>query len=135
MAENKLGVQTRSMADAQRIEDEIPNQPEYQPVQMNPYNPKIAPDHPTPNLHQQNAALNLTVELTRTDANNIEEYIRRYSNIGLDWYVPNLCNTHMRDLIKNRLPISTGRTKILANCPQLREFFTTSTFEVDLTTG
>ena len=59
----------------------------------------------------------------------------RYSDIGSDWYVPNLSNTCMRDLIRDRLLISTGRTKKLVNCPQLREFFTTSTFEVDLTTG
>ena len=78
--------------------------------------------------------MNPTVKLTRTDADNIEEYIRRYSYIGLDWYVPNLSNTHVRDLVKDRLPISTGRTEILVNCPQLREFFTTPTFEVDLTT-
>ena len=84
MAENKLGVQTRSMADTQCIEEEIPNQLEHQPSQMNTENPAIAPDHPTPNLDQQNVALNLTVELTRTDADNIEEYIRRHSDIGLD---------------------------------------------------
>ena len=135
MAENKLGVQTRSMADAQLIEEEIPNQLEHQPVLMNTENPTIATDHPTPNLDQQNAALNPTMELTRTDTDNMEEYIRRYSDIGLYWYVPNLSNTCVRDLIRDRLPISTGRTKILVNCPLLREFFTTSTFEVDLTTG
>ena len=97
--------------------------------------PVVSPEHMTPNLDQQNTAINPTVELTRTDADNIEENIRRYSDIGLDWYVPNLSNTHVRDLIQDRLPISTGRGKILFNCPQLREFFTTSTFKVDLTTG
>ena len=135
MAENKLGVQTRSMVDAQCLEEEAPNQPEHQQVQVNTDNLAIAPDHPIQNLNQQNAALNLTVELTRADANNIEEYIRRHSDMGLDWYVPNLSNTCVRDLIKDRLPISTGRGKVLFNCPQLREFFITSTFEVDLTTG
>ena len=130
-----MGVQTKSMVDAQCIEEEIPNQIEHQPVQMNTDNPTIAPEQPTPNLDQQNAAMKPTVELTRTDADNIEEYIRGYSDIGLDWYVPNLSNTCMRDLIKDRLPISTGTGKILFNCPQLREFFTTSTFKVDLTTG
>ena len=112
MAENKVGVQTRSMADAQRIEEEIPNQIEHQPVQMNTDNPAIASDHPKPNLNQQNAAMNPTVELTRTDADNIEEYIRGHSDIGLDWYVPDLSNTHVRDIIKNRIPINTGRGKI-----------------------
>ena len=50
MTENKLGVQTRSMVDAQHAEEEIPNQLEHQPVQMNADNPAIATDHPTPNL-------------------------------------------------------------------------------------
>ena len=45
---------------------------------------------------QQNAALNPTVELTRTDANNIEEYIMRHSDIDLVWYVLNLSNTRVR---------------------------------------
>ena len=125
MAENRLGVQTRSMADNQHTEEETQNQPDNQQVQTNRDNPVVSPEHTIPNLDQQNAAMNLTVKLTRTDANNIEEYIRRYSDIGLDWYVPNLSNTRVRDLTKDRLPISTGRTKILVNYPQLREFFTT----------
>ena len=62
MTKNKLGVQTKSIADTQRIEEETPNQLEHQPAQMNTDNPAIAPDHPTPNLDQQNAALNPTVE-------------------------------------------------------------------------
>ena len=111
MTENRLGVQTRSMADAQYNKEEIADQPEHQPVQMNTNNPTAATDHPTPNLDQWNAALNLTVELMRMEANNMEEYIRRFSDIGLDWYVPNLSNTRMRDMIRDRLPISTGRSK------------------------
>ena len=51
MAESKVGVQTRSMVDAQHIEEEIPNQIEHQPVQMNTNNPAIALDHPTANLN------------------------------------------------------------------------------------
>ena len=135
MAENKLRVQTRSMADTQCIKEEIPNQPKHKPVQLNTDNPTRTPENPTPTLDQQNAALNPVAKLTRTYVDNMEEYVRRFIDIGLDWYVPNLCNTHVRDLIKNRLPISTGKTKILVNYPQLRDFFTTSTFEVDLTTG
>ena len=50
---------------------------------------------------------------------NIEEYIRRHSEIGLDWYVPNLSNTYIRDLINTRLPSKIGRGRILFNCPQL----------------
>ena len=135
MAENRSGVQTRSMVDNQLTEEETQNQPDNQQAQTNKDNPVVSPELMTPNLDRQNAAMNPTVELTRTDADNIEEYIRRYSDIGLDWYVPNLSNTRVRDLIKDRLPIGPGRGKILFNCPQLREFFTTSTFKVDLTTG
>ena len=98
MAENKLGVQTKSMMDAQCTEGETPNEPEHQQVQMNRDNIEIVRDQLTPNLDQQNAALNPTLELTRTDADNIEEYVRRHSDIDLDWYVPNLVNTRVRDL-------------------------------------
>ena len=82
--------------------------------------------HIAPNMDQLNAALNPTIELTRINGNqrvmseeNIEDYIRRHSEIGLDWYVPDLSNTHIRDLIKARLPSKTGKGRILFNCPQL----------------
>ena len=52
MPGNKLGVQIRSMADGQHIEEEIPNQLEHQPAQSNTDNPARAPDHPTPILDQ-----------------------------------------------------------------------------------
>ena len=41
MAENKLGVQTRSMADAQRTEGENPNEAEHQQIQVTGDNPEI----------------------------------------------------------------------------------------------
>ena len=65
----------------------------------------------------------------------IEEFVKRQGTISLDWYVPDFCNTWVGVLIKNRLPINTTRGRILFNCPPLREFFPTSTFELDLTTG
>ena len=111
MTESKLGVQTRSMADTKRIEEETPDQLEHQQVQMNTDNPTMTLDHPTLNPDQQNAALNPTVEPTRTDTDNIEEYIRRHSDIGLDWYVPNLSNTRVKDLIKDRLPSALEKTR------------------------
>ena len=72
------------MADAQSTEAETPNQLDNQQVQINKDNLIITPDHPTPNPDQQNAALNPTVELTRMNDENIEEYVRRHSEIGLD---------------------------------------------------
>ena len=107
------------MADAQCMEEEIPNHLEHQPVQMNTDNLAIAPDHPTPNLDQQNAALNPTVDLTRTDVDNIEEYIRRHSDIGLDWYVPNLSNTHVRDLNKTDYPSALGDARYYSTAPRI----------------
>ena len=35
----------------------------------------------------------------------------------------------------DRLPIETTRGRILFNCPPLREYFNTKTFELNLTTG
>ena len=81
MRENNLGVQTRSMADTQCIEEEIASQPVQQPAQLNTDNPTGTPS-PTPNLDQQNAALNPTVVLTRTDTDNLEEYVMEHSDIG-----------------------------------------------------
>ena len=75
---------------------------------MNRDNLIIAPDHPTPNP-DQNAALNPTVELTRVNEENMEEYVRRHSEIGLDWYVPDLNNTRKIDLIKTRLAVKMGK--------------------------
>ena len=66
---------------------------------------------------------------------NIKEYIRRHGEVGLDWCVPDLSNSHIRDLIKARLPIRMGKGRILFNCSQLQDYFPVSNFEVDLGTG
>ena len=79
--------------------------------------------------------MNPTVVLHKTDNEIIEEFIRRHGAIGLDWYVPNFSNTRVGDLIKDRLPIKTTRGRILFNCLPLREYFYTTTFKLDLTTG
>ena len=88
--DNNTGVQTRAMAEAQRTEGEanweLTN------------NPEEAQDAPNP-------AMNPTVDLHKTDDIVIEEFIKRQGTISLDWYVPDLCNTRVGILIKNRLPI------------------------------
>ena len=132
MAENRLGVQTRSMVDAQCNEDQTANPPEQQPAQEITNNPTPAIENLT---DPQNPVLNPTVELTRMETDNMIDYVRKFSNISSDWYVPDLNKSHVRDIINNRLPMGTGRTKILVTCPLLREFFTTSTFEIDLNSG
>ena len=123
------------MVDTQHNEEETANPPEQQPVQEITNNPMPATENPTPNVDHQNPALNPTVELTRMETDNMIDYVRRFSNIGLDWYVPDLNNTRVRDMIKDRLPTSTGRTHITITCPLLRQFFTTSTFKIDLSSG
>ena len=95
MTENKVEVQTKAMADAQCIKEEIANQSAQQPTQLivdqpgqtpapaNPDNPRGTPSL-TPNPDQPNAALNPTVVLTRTDTDNLDEYVRKHGDIGLD---------------------------------------------------
>ena len=118
--DNNTGVQTRAMAEAQWVEGEtnweLTN------------NPEQAQDAPNP-------AMNPTVDLHKSDDIIIEEFIKRQGTIGLDWYVPDFCNTQVGVLIKNRLPIYTTRGRIIFNCPPLSEFFSTSNFELDLARG
>ena len=121
------------MVDAQCNEDQMANLPEKQPVQDATNNP--TPVTENPNTDPQNPALNPTVELTMMETDNMIDYVQNFSNIGLDWYVPDLNNSCMRNIINDRLPMGTGRTKILVTCPTLRELFTTSTFKIDLNTG
>ena len=126
--ENVVGIQTRAMTEAQRTEDgaqrELGNNQE-----------RVQGANPTMGQETLIPAMNPTVDLHRTDDIVIEEFVKRQGTIGLDWYVPDLCNTRLGILIKNRLPINTTRGRILFNCPPLREFFPTSTFKLDLATG
>ena len=75
--ENNTGVQTRAMA--QRVDNKA--NPEQLQRAMDP-------------------AMNPTVELHRTKEDAIEEFVRQHGTINLDWYVPDLCNTRVGDLIK-----------------------------------
>ena len=123
------------MVDTQHNEEETANPPGQPPVQEVANNPNPAIENPTLNPDHQNPALNPTVELTRVETDSMIEYIRTSSNIGLDWYVPDLNNTCGRDMIKNRLSTRTGRNHITVTRPMLKEFFTTSTFEINLSSG
>ena len=133
--ENGIGVQTRAMTEAQCMEDGAQRQLVNNPEQVQGANPVAAAAQGTLNPDAQNPAMNYcAVDLHKTDNEVIKEFIRRNSAIGLDWYVPNFSSTQVGDLIKDRLPIETTRGRILFNCPPLREYFRTSTFELDLTT-
>ena len=110
--ENNTGVQTRAMA--QRVDNEA--NPEQLQRAMDP-------------------AMTPTVELHRTKEDAIEEFIRQHGTINLDWYVPDLCNARVGDLIKKRLQLETMEGRILFSSPALSEFFKTSNFELYLKTG
>ena len=111
--ENVVGIQTRAMTEAQRTEHG---------AQRELDNNQEQGANPTTGQETLNPATNPTVDLHRTDHIVIEEFIKRQGTIGLDWYVPDFCNTQVGVLIKNRLPINTTRGRILFNCPPLREF-------------
>ena len=88
--ENTVGVQTRSMTEAQRIEEEATRE-----LIRNPEQRQGA----------QNPTMNPTVDLHKANEEAIKEFIRRQGTIALDWYVPNFCNTQVGDLIKEILSI------------------------------
>ena len=80
-------------------------------------------------------AMNPTIELHRTKEDAIKEFIRQHGTISLDWYVPDLCNTRVGNLIEKRLQLETMEGRILFSSPALSEFFKTSNFELNLQTG
>ena len=126
--ENVVGIQTRAMTEAQRTEDGAQRELDNNQEQAQGTNP-------TTGQETLNPTMNPTVDLHRTDHIVIEEFVKRQGTIGLDWYVPDFCNTQVGVLIKNRLPVCATRGRIIFNCPPLSEFFSTSNFELDLATG
>ena len=134
MAENQLGVKTRAMLDTEHREGENQKDTEHQQMQMNQEAITDQQQHPH-NPDNQGTIQNPTVELTRIDVDDMEEFVRRHSVIGLNWNVPNLINSRVIDLIRNRVPINPGENKVLFNSPELSEFFTRSCCELDLMTG
>ena len=116
----QVGGQTRAMVDTQCKEEEEEWQLDNQLVQGF----IVEPGHMVPDTDHLNADMNPAVELTRINGNqwamsneNIKDYIRRHSETRLDWYVPDLRNTCIRDLIKARSPSKTKEGRILFNCP------------------
>ena len=129
MADSQIGVQTRSMMDAQC------NNPDQLPAPEDNPTPAAGDQTSTQNPDPQNPVLNPVVELNEIETDNLMEYVRTSSEINLDWYVPDLMNTHIRDTIKNRLPTHMSRNHITIICPMLKDSFSSSTFEIDLKTG
>ena len=97
--------------------------------------PEAGEPTPTPNLDPQSPALSPVVELTKIETDDLIEYVRTSSEINLDWYMSDLRNTHVRDIIKSRVPTCMSQNHITITCPMLKDFFSNSTFEIDLKTG
>ena len=76
-----------------------------------------------------------TIELHRIKEDTIKKLIRQHGTINLDWYVPDLCNTRVGELIEKRLQLETTEGRILFSSPALNKFFKTSNFELNLQTG
>ena len=75
-----------------------------------------------------NPAMNQTVDLHKTKEEAIKEFVWQQGIIALNWYVPDLRNSRVGELIRERLPIKTTEGRILFSCPPLSEFFKTSNF-------
>ena len=110
--ENNIGVQTRAMA--QWVDNGA---------------------NPEQGQKRTDQATTPTTELHRTKEDTIKECIRQHGTINLDWYVPDLCNTRIGELIEKRLQLETTEGRILFSSPALNEFFKTSNFELNLQTG
>ena len=110
--EKNVGVQTRAMA--QRVDNEA---------------------NPEQGQKRTDQAATSTIELYRTKEDTIKEFIRQHGTINLDWYVPDLYNTRVGELIEKRLQLETKEGRILFSSPALNEFFKTSNFELNLQTG
>ena len=107
MSADNTGIQTRAMT--QHVENELHGPP--------------------------NPDMNPPVELHKTKEEAIKDFLRRNGTIALDWYVSDLSNIRVGDIIEQRLPLETTEDTILFSCPALGEFFKTSNFELDLKTG
>ena len=84
--ENAVGIQTRAMTEAQCMEGEVQ-------ITMDKSQEGVQGANPTPGHAALDLTMNPTVELHKNDDIIIEEYVRRQGAIGLDWYVPDFCNT------------------------------------------
>ena len=110
--ENNIGVQTRAMA--QWVDN------------------KANPEQGRKRMDQVTTP---TIELHRTKEDTIKEFVQQHGTINLDWYVPDLCNTRVGELIEKRLQLETTEGRILFSSPALNKFFKTSNFELNLQIG
>ena len=83
---NGIGIQTRAITEAQRIEEEAQRNLDNNPEQVQGENPVAATGQRTPNPGPPNSAINLTVDLHKNNEKTIEEFISRHGAISLDMY-------------------------------------------------
>ena len=127
-AEDAVSVQTRAMTEAQHMENEA------QQITDNNQERGQRAVQDTGEI-ARDPVMNPVVEIHKNDDVIIEEYVQCQGGIALDWYVPDFANTQVKTLIRERVKCTTQRGRILFTCPPLNEFFPTSTFKLDLTTG
>ena len=132
MADNQLGVKTRAMMEKEGVKT---REQEHQQIQMNLGSNTDQQPQPQPHHQDTQDPTQLRVELTRVDQENMEEYVRKYSNIGFIWYVPDLLNTCIIDMIRNKICINCRENKIMFNSTKQGDYFRISSFELDLKTG
>ena len=111
--ENNIGVQTRAMA--LRVDNES--------------KPRASDKRAT------DQAATPAIELHRTKEDTIKEFVRQHGTINLNWYVPDLYNTRVGELIEKRLQQETTEGRILFSSPALNKFFKTSNLQLNLQTG
>ena len=131
MAENQLGVKTRAMMEKENVNVREQGNPQNLGTSTN-----LQPQpQPKPHLQDTQGKMQPRLELRRVNQENMEEYMRKYSNISLDWYVPGLLNTHVIDMIRNKTHMNPRENKIMFNSIELSDYFGISSFELDLKTG
>ena len=127
MAENQLGIKTRAM-----MEQESVNTREQEKQQNPGTNTNLQPQpqpQPQPHLQDTQGSMQPRLELTRIDQENMEEYVRKHSNIGLDWYVPYLLNIRVSDIIRNKTHMNPREKKVMFNSTGLIDYFRMSSFQ------
>ena len=122
MAEDGERLQTRSMAEMEKGAD---------PNEGNANSPSQGQENT-----QENTQHTATTDMTQDPTDRLDD-IDRYLRVSTKkvrtfWYIPDLKNTQLRDIAKNRLHHPRDPVKILINAPELRKFFPTSTFEICL---
>ena len=67
---------------------------------------------------------------------DIDRYLRHSTRkVRKFWYLPDLRNNRLRDILETRLPHVSNPITILVNAPELKRFLPTTTFKICLDTS